>query len=94
MEKYYPPFHISSIQEFDDKTLVKVQFYEIDRVKFNDNLTLKDRGGEKLERMNAASGGTLKSIEIFTLPKMNAEEAMAEVYRQIEQANRSKKVIV
>jgi len=94
MEKYYPPFQIVSITELEDKTLVKVSFYKIDRAKFNDNLIVKDRGGEKLERINASVGGILESIETFELLKMTAEEARAEVYFRIEKSKRSKRVTI
>ena len=94
MEKYYQPFFISSIQRFEDKTLVKVYFYKINRTKFNDNLIVRDRGGLKPERINASSGGILESIEIFELPKMTSEEARAEVYSRIEKSKRSKRFTI
>lgn len=94
MEKYYPPFQIIEILKQEDRTIVKVIFWKIDRDKFNNNLVLKDRGGEKPQRLNANVGGVVDSIEIFELPKMNSEEARKEVYSRIEKSKRSKKVII
>jgi len=67
MEKYYPPIQISSISELDDKTVVKVNFFDGSEESFRAKVKEKQNGGGKVIK-----------TETFSLPPMGADEAREE----------------
>ena len=84
IEKYYPPFHISSIVQHRNKTLVSVQFYTITKALFLHNLKMiPDDVSGKPHRINASSGGTFIGTETFELPPVSADEARKFIYQKI-----------
>jgi hypothetical protein len=72
MEKFYPPIHIRQILEHPDKTQVWVQFYEC-----------SEEDVIKGMKKNKNAEAVFKEEKVFTLPKMNADEAREAIYKQL-----------